>query len=276
MIIVGERINSTRAPIRQALDARDHAFLVREAEQQWAAGADYLDVNTATMLDGEAECMASLVIRLQDALPGALLAIDSPNPEALAAGLRAHRGRAMLNSLTGERSRLDAVLPLIREFRPRVIVLTMDDEGLERDAQKRFAIGARLIERLAAEGVTPDDIFVDPLIFPVSAEPEAALIALRIMDQLKAGYPGVHAICGVSNVSHGFPMRRHINQAFMVMAMGRGLDAAIIDPLDARMMVNVLTARVLLGQDPGGKAYLNAYRQGRLALDPAPGATARA
>jgi cobalamin-dependent methionine synthase I len=276
MIIVGERINSTRASIRDALEAGEYGTLVREAEQQWAAGSDYLDVNTATMLDGEAECMGSLVVRVQEAVPEARMAIDSPNADALAAGLRVHRGRAMLNSLTGERSRLDALLPLIREFRPRVIVLTMDDEGLERDPQKRFAIGARLIERLAAEGVAPDDIFVDPLIFPVSAEPEAVLIALGIMDQLKAGYPGVHTICGVSNVSHGFPMRRHINQAFMIMAMGRGLDAAIIDPLDARMMVNVLTARVLLGQDPGGKAYLNAYRQGRLALDPAPGTTARA
>jgi cobalamin-dependent methionine synthase I len=277
MIIVGERINSTRVPIRQALEAGDHALLVEEGRKQWAAGADYLDVNTATMLDGEVECMTSLVTRLQEFVPGALLAIDSPNAEALEAGLRAHRGRAMLNSLTGEQSRIDAVLPLIREFRPRVIVLTMDDEGLERDAEKRFAIGARLIERLARDGVAPEDIFVDPLIFPVSAEPDAALIALDIMDRLKAGYPGVHAIAGVSNVSHGLPVRRHINQVFMVMAMSRGLDAAIVDPLDPRMMANVLTARLLLGQDAGGKAYLSAYRQGRLALDPAaPAVTARA
>ena len=100
MIIVGERINSTRAPIRQALETGDHAFLLAEAEKQWAAGAEYLDVNTATMLDDEPACMVSLVQRLQEAIPAARLAIDSPNAAALEAGLRAHRGRAMLNSLT--------------------------------------------------------------------------------------------------------------------------------------------------------------------------------
>jgi len=270
MIIVGERINSTRKSIQEALQAGDEEALVREARDQWAAGADYLDVNTATMLDTEVEWMTRLVTGIQARLPEALLAIDSPNAAALEAGLRAHRGRAMLNSITGERERIEAVLPLVREFQPRVIALTMDDEGLQREADKRFAIGARLIELLAREGVPPDNVFVDPLIFPVSAEGDAGRIALDIMDKLKAAYPGVHTICGLSNVSHGLPVRRQINQVYMLMAMSRGLDAAIVDPLDQRMMVNVLTARMLLGQDPGCKAYLTAYRQGRLNLDAAP------
>jgi len=116
---------------------------------------------------------------------------------------------------------------------------------------------------------------VDPLIFPVSAEEDAGLIALAIMDRLKAAYPGVHTICGLSNVSHGLPVRRQINQVFMILAMSRGLDAVIVDPLDPRMMVNVLTARMLLGRDPGCKTYLTAYRQGRLNLDGAPSAGGR-
>ena len=269
MIIVGERINSTRTSIQEALQAGDEEALVREARDQWAAGADYLDVNTATMLDTEVEWMTRLVTGIQARLPEALLAIDSPNAAALEAGLRAHRGRAMLNSITGERERIEAVLPLVREFQPRVIALTMDDEGLQRDADKRFAIGARLIELLARDGVPPDNVFVDPLIFPVSAEGDAGRIALDIMDKLKAAYPGVHTICGLSNVSHGLPVRRQINQVYMLMAMSRGLDAAIVDPLDQRMMVNVLTARMLLGQDPGCKAYLTAFRQGRMNLDAA-------
>ena len=269
MIIVGERINSTRKSIQEALQAGDEEALVREARDQWAAGADYLDVNTATMLDTEVEWMTRLVTGIQARLPEALLAIDSPNAAALEAGLRAHRGRAMLNSITGERERIEAVLPLVREFRPRVIALTMDDEGLQREADKRFAIGARLIELLGREGVPPDNVFVDPLIFPVSAEGDAGRIALDIMDKLKAAYPGVHTICGLSNVSHGLPVRRQINQVYMLMAMSRGLDAAIVDPLDQRMMVNVLTARMLLGQDPGCKAYLTAFRQGRMNLDAA-------
>jgi cobalamin-dependent methionine synthase I len=270
MLVVGERINSTRKVIHQALEAGDEAALVAEARAQAAAGADYLDVNTATILDGEPKLMTWLVERIQEVVPGALISIDSPNADALEAGLRVHRGRALLNSITAERERLDSVLPLIREFRPRVIALAMDDDGLQRDPEKRFAVGARLVETLSADGVAPEDIFVDPLIFPVSAEEDSGLVALDVMDRLKRAYPGVHTICGLSNVSHGLPVRKLVNQVFMIMAMTRGLDAVIVDPLDARMMVNVLTARLLLGQDPGCKKYVAAYREGRLNLDGAP------
>jgi 5-methyltetrahydrofolate--homocysteine methyltransferase len=270
MLIVGERINSTRAPIQAAMARRDGVLLVEEARRQWDAGSHWLDVNTATMLDAEAACMAWIVALIQEAIPEARLAIDSPDSQALEAGLRTHRGRALLNSLTGERKRIDEVLPLLREFRPRVIALTMDDDGLHRDAAKRFAIGAGLIDLLTREGLALDDIFVDPLVFPVSAEPDAGTIALDIMQKLREAYPGVHTICGLSNVSYGLPLRKQVNQVYMVMAMTRGLDAVIVNPLDPRMMANILTASMLLGQDPACKGYLTAYREGRLALEPAP------
>jgi 5-methyltetrahydrofolate--homocysteine methyltransferase len=190
MLIVGERINSTRGPIQSALERQDGEFLVDEARRQWDAGARYLDVNTATLLNAEVPCLTWLVTLIQEAIPEARLAIDSPDAQALEAGLKAHRGRALLNSITGEAKRIEEILPLIREFRPRVIALTMDDDGLHRDAQKRFEIGARLIDLLTRDGVALDDIFVDPLVFPVSAEPDAGLIALDIMEKLRASYPG--------------------------------------------------------------------------------------
>jgi 5-methyltetrahydrofolate--homocysteine methyltransferase len=269
MLIVGERINSTRTPIQSAMARRDGEFLVSEARRQWEAGARYLDINTATMLDAEVACLTWLVQLIQEAVPESHLAIDSPDAQALRAGLEAHRGRAMLNSITGERKRIEEVLPLIREFRPRVIALTMDDDGLHRDAEKRFAIGAALIDLLTRDGVALDDIFVDPLVFPVSAEPDAGTIALDIMERLRDAFPGVHTICGLSNVSYGMPLRKQVNQVYMVMAMTRGLDAVIVDPLDQRMMANILTARMLLGGDPVCKGYLAAYREGRLTLEPA-------
>jgi 5-methyltetrahydrofolate--homocysteine methyltransferase len=274
MIIVGERINSTRKPVQPALVARDEAYLIREAKAQWEAGSGYLDVNTATLMEGEVDCMTWMVGLIQAVIPQALLSIDSPNAKALEAGLRTHRGQAMLNSITGEKKRIEEILPLVREFKPRVIALTMDDDGLHRDAGKRFDIGAMLIELVGKEGIPPEDIFVDPLIFPVSAEEDAGVIALDIMDRLRAAYPGVHTICGVSNVSYGLPVRKQINQVYMLMAMSRGLDAAIVDPLDPRMMANIVTAEMLLGRDPGCRGYLAAYRQSRLPLDPPPAAAA--
>ena len=270
MIIVGERINSTRKAIQPAMATRDETLLLGEARQQWEAGSQYLEVNTATLLEGEVECMTWLVRLIQEAIPEALLSIDSPNPLALEAGLRAHRGRPLLNSINGEHTRIQEVLPLIREFRPRVIALTMDDAGLHRDAQKRFDIGSRLIELLAENGVLFDDVFVDLLVFLVSVEEDAGVIALEIMDKLKDAYPGVHTICGLSNVSYGMPARKQINQVYMLLAMARRLDAAIVDPTDRRMMVNILTARMLLGQDFACRAYLAAYRQGKLELDGPP------
>jgi 5-methyltetrahydrofolate--homocysteine methyltransferase len=276
MIIVGERINSTRAPIEPAMENRDADFLLNEAHRQREAGSHYLDVNTAKLMDGEPDCMTGTVNLIQDAIPDALLSIDSPNPLALEAGLKAHSGRPILNSITGETERIEAVLPLIREFKPRVIGLTMDDDGLHRDADKRYEIGAGLVELVAGAGIELDDIFIDPLVFPVGAENDAGIIALDIMAKLKKAYPGVHTICGLSNVSFGMPLRSQINQVYMVMAMTRGLDAVIVDPLDRRLMANVVTARMLRGEDPACRDFLAAFRSGSLGVGDPPAKQAAA
>ncbi len=266
MIIVGERINSTREPITEALNARDEAFILNEARRQWGAGAAYIDVNTAMMRAQEPEVMAWVIELIQGEIPEALIAIDSANPAALEAGFRVHKGRALMNSINMEVERKDAILPLIAEFKPRVVALTIDDQGISKDADVRFDLGVQLVELLTENGVEPDDIFVDPLIFPVSAEMQAGMVSLNIMGRLKERYPGIHTICGLSNISFGLPERMLINQVFMVLAMGQGLDAVIIDPLDRRMMANIVTTTTLLGQDKACRAFLKTYRAGGLDL----------
>ncbi|MCP3689779.1 MAG: methyltetrahydrofolate cobalamin methyltransferase, partial [Gammaproteobacteria bacterium] len=139
--------------------------------------------------------------------------------------------------------------------------------GISQDADVRYQLGADLIELLAKNEVELDDIFIDPLIFPVSAELQAGNVSLSIIKRLQEEYPGVHAVCGLSNISFGLPERWLINQIYMVLAMGQGLDAAIIDPLDRRMMANIITTTTLLGDDKACKAYLKAYRRGDLNLD---------
>ncbi len=267
MIIVGERINSTRAPISAALESHDAAFIVKEARRQWDAGATYLDVNTAMMRDREPEVMTWVVELIQNEIPECLIAIDSANPAAVEAGFKAHKGRALLNSINMEKHRVETVIPLIREYRPRVIGLTMDDDGVTQDADRRFELGVQLIELLTQNEIDLDDIFIDPLIFPVSAELQAGNVSLNIMSRLKENCPGIHTVCGLSNISFGLPERKLINQVFMMMAMGRGLDAAIIDPLDKRMIASIVTARTLLGRDKACKGYLKTFRSGGLNLD---------
>jgi 5-methyltetrahydrofolate--homocysteine methyltransferase len=267
MIIIGERINSTRESISAALVARDADQILSEARRQLDAGSAYLDVNTAMMRAAEPEVMAWVIELIQGELPDALIAIDSADPVAVEAGFIVHKGRPLLNSINGEKQRMDALIPLIREYNPRVIGLTINDEGISQDADKRYGIGADLIELLSKNDCDLDDIFIDPLIFPVSAELQAGNISLAIMKRLKENYPGVHTVCGLSNISFGLPERRLINQVYMVLAMGHGLDAAIIDPLDRRMMASIITANTLLGQDRVCKNYLKAYRCGDLNLE---------
>ncbi|MCP5073323.1 MAG: dihydropteroate synthase [Rhodobacteraceae bacterium] len=269
MIIVGERINSTRKPIAAALEARDGKFIVNEARRQWEAGAAYLDVNTAMMRAGEADSMTWAIELIQNEIPDSLIAVDSANPEAVEAGFKAHRGRALLNSINMEKERMETIIPLIREYKPRVIGLTIDDNGVTQDADRRFELGVRLIELLTTNDVDLADIFIDPLIFPVSAEMQAGNVSLNIMGRLKESCPGVHTVCGLSNISFGLPERKLINQVYMMLAMGRGLDAAIFDPLDRRMMASIVTARTLMGQDKACRRYLKAYRGGDLKLEPA-------
>ena len=259
MIIIGERLNSTRKPIREALERRLGDFLTSEAIRQKEAGAEYIDLNAAALMEEEIATVSWAVPLLQGAT-SLSLAIDSPNPEAIEAGLKAHRGRALLNSLTAERSRIERILPLIREYKPRVIVLCLNDEGMPKDPDSAVAIARKMVELLVREGLTMDDIFIDPLVRPVAAEPGAARLFLDSLAALKKALPGAITVAGLSNVSFGLPLRGLINRSLLVMALERGLDAAICDPLDKDLQASLKAAEALLVRDPSMKSFLRFAR----------------
>lgn len=264
LTIVGERINSSRPPIAQALEERNSAFLQAEARKQVEAGAHYLDVNAATLMAAEEESLAWLVTTVQQAV-AVPLCIDTPNAAALAAALKVHRGQALVNSISAEKTRYESFLPLIKEYQPLVVALCLDDAGIPGTMEGRVAIAERLRDKLVAEGIPQESLYFDPLIQPISAEPEAARLALETMIRLKQRLPGVRLICGASNVSFGLPSRRQLNRTFIALAMQSGLDAALIDPLDRQVVASILAASALLGRDQYCRNYLKAHRQGRLA-----------
>jgi cobalamin-dependent methionine synthase I len=255
MIIVGERLNSSRGQVLAALAARDEDFLVDQAVRQEAAGAAFIDLNSAALLEEEIAGLEWAVPLLQDHLH-VPLAIDSPNRAAIAAGLKIHRGPALLNSLSGEDERLRALLPLVKEHRPRVIALCLDDEGLRKDAESVCGVGVRLAETLLAAGVPAADIFLDPLVHPVGVQTEAPGLFLASLALIKKKLPGIKTIAGLSNVSFGLPDRRLINRTFLALALAEGLDAAILDPLDDELMDVLAASQALLGRDPSLKDYL--------------------
>lgn len=263
MLVVGERINTSRKPIAELVARRDTEAVVREAALQREAGADYVDVNAGTFLTEEPEMLRWLVTTIQEAV-STPMCIDSPNPVAVRSALQVHRGRALLNSITGEKSRYEQLLPLVREYGCGVVALCLDDAGMPASAQDAVDKGTRLVESLLEAGVPAGDIYVDPLVRPVSTDSCAGVAVVEAIRVIKERYPGVHTICGLSNVSFGLPQRRLLNQAFLVATMTAGLDAVILDPLDARLMALLRAAEAVLGRDGYCARYLRAFREGRL------------
>jgi 5-methyltetrahydrofolate--homocysteine methyltransferase len=263
MLIVGERINSSRKAIQPAIENRDVRLIQEIARQQEEAGAAYIDVNAGTFVSSEPEYLEWLVETVQEAV-SVPLCIDSPNPEAAERGLRACRQVPLLNSITGEKKRMEEMIPLVKRYGCQVIALCLDETGIPDRAEERLQIAARMVEALEQEGIERDRVWVDPLIYPVSTGGHYGRVALETIRLVASHLPGVHTICGLSNISHGLPNRRLLNQAFLLMCMASGLEGVILDPLDRRMMSLLLAGEALLGRDEFCSQYLAAHRAGKL------------
>ncbi|MFO7783852.1 MAG: methyltetrahydrofolate cobalamin methyltransferase [Thermodesulfobacteriota bacterium] len=264
MIIVGELINASRKPVAAALEAGDRKAVARLAEEQVSAGADYVDVNAGLYEDREAELLCWLVKTVQSTVQ-APCSLDSPSPGAIEAALAVHRGTPMINSISLEKDRWDRLLPILRGTGLQVVALCMSDDGMPETCDQRLTIAERLIQGLTGAGVPLENIYLDPLVQPVSTNTNYGIEFLEAVDRIMKNWPGVHTLCGMSNISFGLPDRRRINEAFLVMAVSRGLDGAILNPLDRRMMGGLATAEMLAGRDDFCARYLEAYRGGLLA-----------
>jgi 5-methyltetrahydrofolate--homocysteine methyltransferase len=263
MLIIGELINSTRKQVRKAVEEKDAAFIQGLARKQVEAGAGWIDVNAGAFPTDEVEKLQWLITVIRQ-VTDAPLSIDSPRPSAVEAGLAMAGREPFLNSISAESERYAALIPLVRKYDARVVALSLDDSGMTDDMQKVWQVADGLIKRLQDDGVPPDHIFVDPLIRPVSTSGEYAMSALWVVEKITSAHPQVHKTCGLSNVSYGLPKRKLVNQVFAAMAIAKGMDSAIIDPLDARMMAGIAAAEALAGRDQFCMAYITAEREGRL------------
>ena len=264
MLIVAERINASRKGIRAALEVLDAAAIQAEAKVQAEAGADYIDVNGGTFPGREAELLCWLVDTVQ-AVTDKPLCLDCPDPAALAAALPRVRTRPpMINSINLERDRYGRVLPLALEYRAKLIALCQGEGVPATSAGQKVELATELVERLTRAGVALDDIYVDPLVFPLGTDPLSAVATLEAIEGIVRRYPGIHTICGLTNVSHGLPARRLVNRTFLVAAMGRGMDAAIVDPTDAQLMAAIHAAEAVLGRDEYCMGFIEAFREGRV------------
>jgi 5-methyltetrahydrofolate--homocysteine methyltransferase len=257
-VIIGERINPTgKKRLQQALRDADWNYVLDEAASQIAAGAAVLDVNAGLPGIDEEAVMVTLVELLQRTFP-VPLQIDTGDPRVLEAALRVYNGKALVNSVNGKQSVMDAVFPLAAKYGGAVVALCLDDDGIPPTAEERLAIAGRIIAEAAKYGIPPADILVDTLTLPVSAEAAAARETLRALSLVKErfGGAGVKTILGVSNVSFGLPGRELINARFFAQALAAGLDAAIANPLSAEMTVTAAAHKALHGFDASCAAWI--------------------
>ncbi len=262
MIIVGELINASRKAIGAAIENRDADTIRKIAKDEQAAGADYIDVNAGIFVGKEPEYLTWLVQQVQEAVD-APCAIDSPDPDAIGAALAVHKGVPLINSISLEKKRYDKLMPILAGTDFKVVALCMSDAGMPETCDQRMAIADKLVNGLVQNGISLDRIYVDPLVQPVSTNSRFGVEFLEAVEKIMATFDGIHTMCGLSNISYGLPARKFMNQAFMVMAIAKGLDGAIINPLDSRMMANIIAAEALAGRDDFCMHYLKAFRAGR-------------
>ncbi len=256
--VIGERINPTgKKRFQQALREGDIDYIVLRGVEQQDAGADILDVNVGLPGLDEPEMMRRTVRALQTAvdLP---LQIDSSDPRAIEAGLRACCGKAVVNSVNGKAEVLETVLPLCKKYGAAVVGLCMDENGIPQDWRGRVAIARRILDAALAHGVAKEDVFIDCLTLTVSAQQEQAVETLRAVRAVKEEL-GLHTVLGVSNISFGLPARETITRSFLTQAMYAGLDLPIVNPNQSAMMDAVAAFRVLSGQDRDSEDYIRRF-----------------
>jgi 5-methyltetrahydrofolate--homocysteine methyltransferase len=257
---IGERINPTgKKRFQQALREHDLDYIMQKAIEQQDAGAEILDINVGLPGINEAEMMTDVVKAVQSVvtLP---LQIDSPDPEAIEAGLRAVSGRAIVNSVNGEKDRQERILPLVAKYGAAVVGLTLNQGGLPETAEERIAIAEDILETAVSYGIPKEDVMIDCLTLTISAQQEQAAETLKAVRYVHEEL-GLHNVLGVSNISFGLPVRKYITSNFLIQAMHCGLDFPIINPNQKAIIDAVYSYRALSGYDADCGAYIGRFAE---------------
>jgi 5-methyltetrahydrofolate--homocysteine methyltransferase len=258
-VIIGERLNPTgRKIFQEKLRADDLSTINIDVADQVAGGCDMLDVNMGVPLTDEPALLAR-AIKLVQSLTDLPICIDSSVIEALDAGLAVYEGKALVNSMTGEDERMDIILPLVKKYDAAILALPNDEIEIPMLAKDRMVIVEKIVRRVEKEGISLDNLLIDPLAMPVGADPENAKNTLETIYLIKEKY-GLNMSIGASNVSFGLPNRHALNAAFMPMAMSMGLTSAIMDGRTPEVVQAVRAADLLLGLDQWGANWITNFR----------------
>ncbi len=259
--VIGERINTSRKLVQAAVAERDADYIIDDVKKQQDAGANYIDVNAGARIGHEEEDMKWLLNTIQP-VATVPLTLDSPDPAILEMAFQMVEKIPMINSISLEKDRFDTMMPFLEGKECKIIALCMDDTGMPNSSDDIVGRGKTLVEELNKIGIPTDCIYIDPLVQPISTDSNKGQMVLDAVRDMKAAFPRVHITGGLSNISYGLPQRKIINRTFVTLMMNAGMDSAIIDPLDSKIMATIRTADMLLGKDNFCMEYLKGVRAG--------------
>jgi 5-methyltetrahydrofolate corrinoid/iron sulfur protein methyltransferase len=239
MLLIGENLNVMSKVFNKAFLDRDPRPIVAEAQKQKAQGMEWIDINLGPGRKGGTELMEFVVRTVQETIGTTPpLCLDTSNIEAMEAGLAAHKGQAIINSIMCRPERYEKMIPLAVKYKAAMIALMWGPEGLPRDENERGALAAELVYAANAAGIANEDIFVDGVVTPINIQQPQLLSLLAFQEMLSEMFPGIKSTCGLSNVSNGRPehLRPIINQTFMVMLERKGLYSCIVNAYDDRLI----------------------------------------
>ncbi len=264
MIVIAERINATRKSIAKALKERDGEFIASETRKQTEAGASFIDVNAGSDPSSEIESLrwAVGIVQENTHLP---LCLDCAGARGFEEALKVVEGEVvMLNSVNGEKDKLDAILPIAADRGALLAGLLMDERGLPQSVEDRLEVAEKIVEGANKAGVPTEKLYLDPCIQPLSTTPQDVENVIEAVDKIMGAFPGVHTTAGLSNIGFGLPRRSILNRVFLTYLIGAGMDSAIMDPTEPDMMATVFAAEALSGRDEFCMNYIQAERKGLL------------
>lgn len=262
MIIIGEKINGAIPSVGKAIAEKDADFIRNLAKMQVEAGVDYLDVCASVDPNVEVETLKWLIDLVQE-VTDTPIAIDSPNEDAIVEAIKFCKKPGLINSVSMEGKKVETVFPVVADTEWEIVALTCDDTGIPQDTEKRLKVFGDIMAKAKEYNIAPSRLHIDPLVQMLATSEDGILSIMEVMKEIKNQYPEIHITGGASNISFNLPARKLVNQAFIVLAMGAGMDSAIIDPTKQDLVGMIYATEALLGEDEYCMEYIGAYREGK-------------
>jgi cobalamin-dependent methionine synthase I len=261
MIIIGEKINGAIPAVAEAIAKKNADYIRDLAMTQTQAGADYLDVCASTYVEVELETMKWLIDMVQE-VTDTPIAVDSPNEKICAKAIKFCAKPGLVNSVSMEGDKIDVVFPIIAGTPWQCAALLCDDTGIPKSGEKRMEVFCAIMEKAKEYKIDPSRLHIDPLVEMLCTSEDGINVILDVIRKIKELYPTIHVTGGASNISFNLPARKFVNQAFIVLAIGAGMDSAIINPLHKHMMGLIRATEALKGMDEYCINYISGYREG--------------